>query len=85
MVFFVVSLTASAVSARENRGPDTSHWKNDAYYYCDGHNWSGHLDEDGIFWHKHGHYNGEGKNRHWNNHWHIFNQEHGYEKWDKGH
>ncbi len=81
MVFFVVSLTASAVSARE----DTRHWKNDGYYYYDGHNWLGHYDDHGNFWHKHGHYNGKGEDRHWNNHWHRFNQEHGYEKWDKYH
>ncbi len=41
MVFFVVSLTASAVSARD----ETSYWKNDGHYYYDGHNWLGHYDD----------------------------------------
>ncbi len=85
MIFFVVSLTASAVSARDDHGRDNHYWKSDAYYYYDGHNWPGHYDDEGIFWHKHGHYNGKGEDRHWNKHWHRFNQEHGPENWNKYH
>ena len=86
---FVVSLTVAAASAKDGRhrdwrdydNHDFQHWKSDSYYKYGGHTWYGHYDDFGNFWHKHGHYN-HGK---WNNHWHRFHHEHGWEDWNRYH
>ena len=93
-VCFLASITAAAVSAREWDGKyrgdwdkynnkNFKKWYDDGDYNYHGNKWKGHYDDYGNFWHHHKHQNMKDGKKYWNDHWHRFNYEHGWEKWDK--
>ena len=73
LVLFAVSMTAVAVSADgdKHNNYDSRYWSNDGWYKHDGNNWHGHY-YNGNFYHNHGHWDGEGKDRYWSYHWHKY-------------